>query len=128
MTAQTTEVSTEENASTDSAPPPHHGLRTHKAPMLPDASEYLQEKKPSKVLAAQTKLENKLKEMMMMNIESLTVYERKFKTMVFESTPIPPPPPGTTLRAKIPASVAVGQSGSVTVLGPQLIAQSVWSS
>ena len=76
----------------------------HKATILPDASEYPQEKKPSqKASAAQTKHEKELKEeRMQKSIKSLATYEKKIKTMGFESTPIPPLPPGTTSRAKLP--------------------------
>ena len=77
----------------------------HKATILPDASEDPQEKKPSqKASAAQTKHEKELKEeRMQKSIKSLAMYEKKIKTMGFESTPIPPLPPSTTSRAKLPA-------------------------
>ena len=76
-----------------------------KATILPDASEYPQENKPSqKASAAQTKHEKELKEeRMQKSIKSLAVYEKKIKTMGFESIPIPPLHPGTTSRAKLPA-------------------------
>ena len=76
-----------------------------KATVLPDASEYPQGKKPlQKASAAQTKHEKELKEeRMQKSIKSLTAYEKKTKTMGFKSTPIPPLPPGTTSRAKLPA-------------------------
>ena len=76
----------------------------HKATILPDASEYPQEMKPSqKASAAQTKHEKELKEeRMQKSIKSLTTYEKNIKTMGFKSTPVPPLPPGTTSRAKLP--------------------------
>ena len=87
-----------------------------KATILPDASEYPQEKKPSqKASAAQTKHEKELKEeRMQKSIKSLTAYEKKIKTMGFESTPIPPLPPGTTSRAKLP-SVALTEDNAMNL-------------
>ena len=107
-TTQTTEVSTEKNTqlrSIDSAPPPHCGQWVHKATVLPYASEYPQEKKPSrKASAAQTKHKKELKEeRMQKSNKSLATYKKKIKTMGFKSTPIPPLPPGTTSRANFPA-------------------------
>ena len=43
-------------------PLPQRGLHIHKATVLRDASEPLQEKKPKKVLAAETKLEKVVKD------------------------------------------------------------------
>ena len=81
-TTQTTEVSTEKNTqlrSTDSAPPPCCEQCMCKATVLPDASEYPQEKKFSqKALAAQTNHEKELKEeRMQKSIKSLAAYEKK---------------------------------------------------
>ena len=84
-------------------PLPRRGLRIRKATVLRDASEPLQEKKPKKVLAAETKLEKVVKdERMRRNIKSLALYERRVQDMGFESTPLPPPPGATSAAKKIP--------------------------
>ena len=77
MTPQATEVSTKsENADLMSpVPPPCHGAHTHKATVFPDASDYLQEKKPlKKTSATQAKLEKE--KIMQRNIKSIAVYEK----------------------------------------------------
>ena len=103
MTPQATEVSTK-SGNTDimsHVPPPHHGAHTHKATVFPDASDYLQEKKPSKKTSAtQAKLEKE--KIMQRNIKSIAVYEKQVQEMGFETTPLPLPPPSATFKAKIP--------------------------
>ena len=84
-------------------PLPRRGLRIRKATVLRDASEPLQEKKPKKVLAAETKLEKVVKdERMRRNIKSLALYERQVQDMGFESTPLPPPPGAASAAKRIP--------------------------
>ena len=77
MTPQATEVSTKSgNADlTSPAPPPRRGAHTCKATVFPDASDYLQEKKPlKKTSATQAKLEKE--KIMQRNIKSISVYEK----------------------------------------------------
>ena len=63
----------------------------------------MQEKKPKKVLAAETKLEKVVKdERMQRNIKSLALYERRVQDMGFELTMLPPPPSAALVAKKIP--------------------------
>ena len=67
MTPQVAQISTKpegntKSTSTNPAPPPHHGVHTHKPTVFPDASGYPQEKKPlKKVSASHARLEKELK-------------------------------------------------------------------
>ena len=63
---------------------PHHGVHTNKAIMFPDASEYLQEKKPSKkVSASQTRLKKELKN----KITSTILLHMKNKCRIWDLKP-----------------------------------------
>ena len=103
MTPQATEVSTKSgNADlTSPAPPPHCGARTHKVTVFPDASDYLQEKKPSKKTSA-TQAKLKKEKIMQRNIKSIAAYEKRVQEMGFETTLLPLPPPSAAFKVKIP--------------------------
>ena len=77
MTPQATEVSTKSGNTdlTSPVPPPRRGAHTNKVTVFPDASDYLQEKKPlKKTSATQAKLEKE--KIMQRNIKSISVYEK----------------------------------------------------